>query len=181
MKPKVYIETSIPSYLTAWHNRDIVVAGNQKTTKEWWEKRNNFDLFISTFVLEEASAGDIEAAKARLAILADISEIEITEEVEIIAKRLLSHASLPSKAKIDALHIATATIGGMDYLLTWNCTHIANPAFRAKIESVIRFFDYEPPVIWARKEINCTFRRSDLCQIWLIRLNEYAVIVDYFE
>ena len=79
--------------------------------------------------------------------------IEITEEVAIIAEKLLSEASLPSKARIDALHIATATIGGMDYLLTWNCAHIANPAFRFKIESVIRSFGYEPPIICTPLEL----------------------------
>jgi predicted nucleic acid-binding protein len=153
LKPKVYLETSIPSYLTAWRSRDIVVAGNQETTKDWWERRNDFDLFISTFVLKEVSAGDPEAAKLRLQALNEISEIEITEEVEVIAERLLSHALLPSKAKVDALHIATATIGGMDYLLTWNCAHIANPAFRMKIESVIHSFCYELPIICTPQEL----------------------------
>jgi hypothetical protein len=86
LKPKVYLETSIPSYLTAWRSRDIVVAGNQETTKDWWERRNDFDLFISTFVLKEVSAGDPEAAKLRLQALNEIPEIEITEEVEVIAE-----------------------------------------------------------------------------------------------
>jgi predicted nucleic acid-binding protein len=153
LKPKVYIETSIPSYLTAWRSRDIVVAGNQETTKDWWERRHHFDLFISTFVLEEASVGDPEAAKLRLQVLNEIPEIEITEEVEVLAGQLLSLASLPSKAKVDALHIATATIGGMDYLLTWNCAHIANPAFRFKFETVVHSFGYELPIICTPQEL----------------------------
>jgi hypothetical protein len=142
LKPKVYIETSIPSYLTAWRSRDIVIAGNQETTKDWWTRRGDFELFISVFVLDEVSAGDTEAAKLRIQALEGIPEIEITEEVDMIAERLLSHASLPPKAKVDALHIAAATIGGMDYLLTWNCTHIANPVLRVKIESVIRAMNH---------------------------------------
>ena len=153
MKPKVYIETSIPSYLTAWRSRDIVIAGNQETTKELWGRRDDFELFISIFVLEEVSAGDAKAAKLRLATLENIPEIEITEKVEAIAERLLSQALLPEKAKLDALHIATATIGGMDYLLTWNCAHIANPSLRVKIESVIRSFGYEPPIICTPLEL----------------------------
>jgi hypothetical protein len=153
LKPKVYIETSIPSYLTAWRSRDIVIAGNQETTKDFWFRRSDFELFVSTFVLEEVSAGDHEAAKLRLSTLVDIPEIEITSEVEDIAERLLSQALLPEKAKIDALHIATATIGGMDYLLTWNCAHIANPSIRLKIESVIRSFGYEPPIICTPLEL----------------------------
>jgi len=153
LKPKVYIETSVPSYLTAWRSRDLVVAGNQETTREWWERRNDFELYISEFVLQEASNGDTQAAKDRLKSLDGIPEIEITEEVAAVAERLLLEASLPSKARVDALHIATAAIGGMDYLLTWNCAHIANPAFRFKIESVIRSFGYEPPIICTPLEL----------------------------
>lgn len=153
MKPKVYIETSIPSYLTAWRSRDLVVAGNQETTREWWDRRNDFELYISEFVLQEVSNGDPRAAAHRLKALEDIPEIEITEQVAVIAEKLLGEAALPSKARVDALHIATAAIGGMDYLLTWNCTHIANPAFRFKIETVIRSFGYEPPIICTPQEL----------------------------
>ncbi|MEN8220287.1 MAG: type II toxin-antitoxin system VapC family toxin [Pseudomonadota bacterium] len=110
-------------------------------------------MFISVFVQNEVSAGDTEAAKLRMQALEGIPEIEINEEVNLIAERLLSQASLPLKAKIDALHIAAATIGGMDYLLTWNCTHIANPVLREKIESVIRSFGYKPPVICTPQEL----------------------------
>jgi len=153
LKPKVYIETSIPSYLTAWRSRDIVTVGNQETTKEWWARREDFDLYVSVFVLEEVAAGDKEASELRVHALDGIPEIEITEQVEIIAEHLIAEASLPSKAYVDALHIATATLGGMDYLLTWNCAHIANPAFRWKIEAVIRSFGIEPPVICTPQEL----------------------------
>ena len=153
LKPKVYVETSIPSYLTAWRSRDIVIAGNQETTKEWWDRRDDFELFISEFVLVEVASGAPEAAERRLAVLNGIPEIEITAEVELIAQRLLSQASLPSRARVDALHIASAAMGGMDYLLTWNCAHIANPAFRGRIETVIRSFGYEPPIICTPLEL----------------------------
>ncbi len=153
LKPKVYVETSIPSYLTAWRSRDIVIAGNQETTKEWWDRRDDFELFISEFVLVEVASGTPEAAERRLAVLNGIPEIEITAEVELIAQRLLSQASLPSRARVDALHIASAAMGGMDYLLTWNCAHIANPAFRGRIETVIRSFGYEPPIICTPLEL----------------------------
>ncbi|MBZ4193832.1 MAG: type II toxin-antitoxin system VapC family toxin [Candidatus Contendobacter sp.] len=152
-KPKVYIETSVISYLTAWRSRDLVIAGNQETTKEWWDRRNDFDLFISVFVMEEVSGGDFKAATERLKALEGIPEIEIADQVVIIAEKLLNEASLPSKARVDALHIATAAFGGMDYLLTWNCTHIANPAFRFKIEAVIRSLGYEPPIICTPQEL----------------------------
>lgn len=86
-------------------------------------------------------------------MLNGIPEIEITAEIELIAQRLLSHASLPSSARVAALHIAIAAIGGMDYLLTWNCAHIANPAFRSRIENVIRSFGYDPPIICTPLEL----------------------------
>jgi hypothetical protein len=153
MKPKVYIETSVLSYLAARPSRDAIVAGNQATTRAWWERRTDFDLYISVFVLEESRIGDPRAAEARLQAISGVPEIEINSEVALIAEGLLSQASLPAKARLDALHIAAATLGGMDYLLTWTCTHIANPAFRPKIEALIRTFGYEPPVICTPQEL----------------------------
>jgi hypothetical protein len=153
MKPKVYIETSVLSYLTARPSRDAIVAGNQATTLGWWQRRADFDLYISVFVLEESRMGDPLAVEARLLAIAGVPEIAITSDVAMIADGLLSQASLPAKARLDALHIAAATLGGMDYLLTWNCTHIANPAFRPKIEALIRGFGYEPPVICTPQEL----------------------------
>ena len=152
-RPKVYVETSVVSYLTAWRSRDIVIAGNQETTREWWDRRGDFQLFISQFVVEEASAGAPEAASRRLDALTGLPLIDIGAEVEAIAGGLRPRASLPAKARLDALHIAVATLGGMDYLLTWNCTHIANPAFRPRIEAVLRSFGYEPPVICTPLEL----------------------------
>ncbi len=153
MKSKVYVETSVISYLTAWRSRDIVVAGNQETTREWWDRRNDFELFVSRFVLEEAAAGDPGAARQRLNALDGIPELEITDRVEHMAETLLNQSILPLTAKLDALHIAIAAIGGMDYLLTWNCAHIANPALRHSIHLTIQSFGYEPPIICTPLEL----------------------------
>jgi len=153
LKPKVYIETTVIGYLTTWRSRDLIVAGNQESTKEWWDRRHDFDLYVSRFVVQESSEGDPTAASERLEKLEGIAEIDITEQVEAIADRLLSDAQLPEKAYLDALHIAVASLGGMDYLLTWNLRHIANPAFRPKIEAVIRSFGYEPPTICTPQEL----------------------------
>jgi len=151
MKPKVYIETSIPSYLTAWRSRDLIVAANQEITKEWWDSREQFDLYISALVIQEAGAGNPEAAQKRLDQLDDIPELNITEEVERFAEVLIQKVPLPEKARIDALHIAVAALSGMDYLLTWNCTHIANAILRPKLEAICREFGYEPPTICTHK------------------------------
>lgn len=153
MKPKVYIETSIPSYLTAWHSRDLIVAANQEITKQWWDSREQFDLYISALVIQEAGAGNPTAAQKRLEQLDGIPELNITEEVESFAEILIQKVPLPEKARIDALHIAVAALSGMDYLLTWNCTHIANAILRPKLEAICREFGYEPPTICTPQEL----------------------------
>jgi hypothetical protein len=153
LKPKLYLETTIPSYLTARASRDVVTAGNQITTKEFWNRRGDFELFISQFVLDEVSTGDPAAVHDRLAALDGISELGITGKIYELASRLLLETALPAKARVDSLHIATAAWHGMDYLLTWNCTHIANAATRPKIEGVIRSFGFLPPVICTPQEL----------------------------
>ena len=154
MKPKIYIETSIPSYLTAKPSSDVRVTANREVTLEWWEvRRSDFELYISEFVIAEISRGDPEAAKRRLEAIADISELEATEEVRVLGKALILEGPIPPKAEIDAYHIAIAAVNGMDYLLTWNCTHIANAVMRAKIEMVCRRYGYEPPVICTPQEL----------------------------
>src|SRR5438874_4153137 len=148
MKPRVYLETTIVSYLTAWPSRDLVMAANQETTREWWTNcKEGFDLYVSETVIKEASAGDSAAASRRLEVLTPIPRLDITGEVEALAKALVAGVPLPARAQTDALHIAVAAVNGMNYLLTWNCAHIANAAMRPEIEAVCRAAGYEPPVI----------------------------------
>lgn len=154
MKPKVYIETSIPSYLTARLSNDLRVAANQNTTIEWWENRRPcFDLFISEFVATEAILGDSEVAEKRLETIADLPKLSITDAVKTLAKSLISEGAIPPKAEIDAYHIAVAAVNGVEYLLTWNCTHIANAIMRPKIEEVCRQQGFEPPIICTPQEL----------------------------
>ncbi len=154
MKPKVYIETSIPSYLTSSFSNDLRVAANQNTTIEWWEtRRPSFDLFISEFVAAEAILGNFEAAQKRLEIIADLPKLAVTEAVRTLAKALISDGPIPPKAEIDAYHIAVAAVNGVEYLLTWNCAHIANAIMRPKIEEVCRQQGFEPPIICTPQEL----------------------------
>ena len=154
MKSRVYIETSIPSYLTARRSRDLITAANQELTQEWWETRkDDFDFVISEFVLREAAAGDPNAAQNRLAAIAGIPELDITDEVGQLAQILMEKVPLPEKAQLDAFHIAVATIHGIDYLLTWNCTHINNAELRPRIEALCRLQGYEPPIICTPQEL----------------------------
>jgi hypothetical protein len=143
MQPKAYLETTIASYLTARPSRDLIMAANQQMTHDWWhDHRWNFELYVSQFVIEEASAGDPEAATRRLAVLTDLAQLDVTDAVQELAQALLTHVPLPANAQVDALHIAVATVHGMDYLVTWNCTHIANATLRHRIEAICRAEGY---------------------------------------
>ena len=154
MKPTVYVETSIVSYLTSRPSNDIRVAASQNMTIEWWETRRSiFDLFVSEFVVAEASLGHPDAASRRMVAISGIPELEATEEVRTLGKALIAEGSLPPKAEIDAYHIAVSTVHGIEYLLTWNCTHIANAIMRPKIENLCRKYGYEPPIICTPQEL----------------------------
>ena len=114
MKPRVYLETTIPSYLTARPSRDLVTAGRQQITREWWEtRREDFDRFVSQFVIDEAGAGDPDAASRRLEVLADVPLLDPSDAVEPLAAALMERVPLPAKAATDSLHIAVATVHGM--------------------------------------------------------------------
>ena len=124
---KVYIETSIVSYAAAWPSRDIETAASQQQARDWWAtERSKFDLITSQLTLDEASAGDAVAAADRLKMLEGLPLVEINSETEALAERLLTAHTMPLKAAADALHVAAAAFGGVKYLLTLNCKHIAN-------------------------------------------------------
>lgn len=146
-KSTVYLETSIVSYLTALGSRDLVRAAHQELTRSWWESRDNYALFASQLVIDEASAGDLTAANRRLEALSGIPLVGLTEEVTMLAMRLVRDGGVPAKAQVDAFHMASATAHGIDYLLTWNCKHIANASLRGKIESICKAAGYQPSTI----------------------------------
>lgn len=123
----VYIETTIPCYLTAAPSRDVVVAGHQQVTHAWWQTaKDRFDLFVSEVVLREVRAGNPEFAARRLDVLAAIPILPLNQEIRELADWYRTELRLPEKAAVDALHIALAVFYEMDYLVTWNCAHIAN-------------------------------------------------------
>lgn len=154
MKPKVYLETSVISYLTSRPNRDLIVAANQQITQEWWHtRRQYFDLFVSQLVTQEASSGDQALAQQRLQALQGIPVLELSEDALTLAEALVTKGPLPPKAAEDALHLAVATVNGMDYLLTWNFKHLANATIRFQIERACRLNGYEPPIICAPLEL----------------------------
>lgn len=154
MKPTVYVETTVPSYLTAWPSRDLVRAAHQQITREWWNHRDEFDLYLSRLVVQECEGGDAQAASDRIAALKGIPLLAQGPEVSALAESLMRDVPLPEKAAADSLHIATAAVHRMKYLLTWNCAHIANVVLRRKIEAVCRAAGFEPPLICTPEELS---------------------------
>ena len=148
MLPKVYVETSVISYLTAWPSTDVRVLAKQAATKEWWAtSRERFELFASGLVIDEASEGDKDAAEERLDVLATIALLDGNSEVDDLAVALLSRNAVPTVAADDATHIAIATVHQMDYLVTWNFRHINNATKISDIEAVCRSLGYQCPRI----------------------------------
>ncbi|NKC15406.1 MAG: DNA-binding protein [Gammaproteobacteria bacterium] len=154
MKPKVYIETTVVSYLTAWPSRDVVIAGYQQTTRDWWtDASERFELVVSELVITEASDGDATAASDRLDALRGITLLDATEQAAELAQHLIESGAIPEKAAEDAGHIAIAVTNGVEYLVTWNCRHIANATMRSQIDKACRNAGYEPTVICTPDEL----------------------------
>ena len=154
MKSKLYLETTIPSYLTSWPSRDLIIAGHQQITKDWWKKRKRtFDLYISQLVVDEAKAGNDEAARERLKAISGLPLLDITDEGERLAIRLVTSGVVPVKAATDAAHIAIATVHGMEYLMTWNCVHLANATIAKAVARICRQEGFEGPVICTPEEL----------------------------
>ncbi len=154
MKSKLYIETSIISYLTARPSRDTFVLANQMLAKEWWnEYRNRFQTFVSELVINEIARGDEGMARLRLHAVRDIPLIDMTDEAYDLAREILRRKILPEKAAVDVSHISISSVHEMEYLLTLNCRHIANVFIYRRVREVCKDFGYEPPEICTLQEI----------------------------
>ncbi len=154
--PTVYIETSIVGYLTARSKDAIVFQARQQLTRRWWDRfRADYDLFISQLVLDEAAAGDPTAAQERLQLLQGMPLLDILNpDVATLARGLLDKHLLPDKAAADAYHVAVAAAYRIDYLLTWNCKHIANATLLPRVYRSIREAGFEPPLIVTPEEFS---------------------------
>lgn len=151
---RVYIETTFVSYLTARPHRDVVIAGHQQTTHEWWAtRRKSYELCTSQLVLQEAADGDPQAAQDRIAVLKEMIFLEASPIALALASELLRVGALPAKASADALHIGIAASQGIRYLLTWNCRHLANATMRPLIESVCAHKQLRAPIICTPEEL----------------------------
>lgn len=154
MKPRVYVETSVISYLTARPSRDLVMAAHQEVTREWWQnQRGAFELYYSEAVRNEAAMGSEDAAALRLQALADLRLLEIPSQAFELSKALVIATALPAKAQVDALHIAIAAYEKMDFVLTWNFKHIANAQSALKVREVCATFGLQCPVLCSPLEL----------------------------
>ncbi len=154
MKPKVYLETSFIGYLTMRPQRDPKVVVHQEITTEWWERRrSDFELFTSEVVVAEAERGDESAVHERRVILRETQRLSASPAAELLVPELLAATGLPPRVFADMAHVALATVHGMQYLLTWNCRHIANATIQRAIVKACRERGYEPPVICTPEEL----------------------------
>lgn len=152
MKQKIYIETSVVSYLVSKPSKNIITASHQVITQDFWDILDNLEVYISDLVIQEAAAGDKIQAQKRLNALAGISLLEIDDDTKKIAKSLLKGRAIPTKYPEDALHIAVATLNGIDVIVTWNFKHINNPFTRKIIRQVIEENGFVCPEICSPDE-----------------------------
>lgn len=154
MSESAYIDTSILGYLTARATKNLIIAANIEITRDWWEsRRNDFALYISQVVLDEVAKGDAQIAIKRLELIQNLPLLELNQDVKNLAAQFLLKSNLPPKASDDATHIAIATVYGLDYLLTWNCKHIANAQIQKKLSKISTEFGYELPIICTPYEL----------------------------
>lgn len=150
----VYIETSVISYLRQRPSTQVVMAAHQILTHRWWDnERIKYELVVSQYVIDEASAGDPILAADRLLALDGIPLLANAPEIAQIANEIMSRAILPAKAQVDALHIAAAAHHRIQYLLTWNCKHIANAKMLPRIHQVLKDFGVPIPIICTPEEL----------------------------
>ena len=154
IKPTVYVETTVISYLTARKSQDPIVAGHQQTTQDWWKTcHNRFELVASRLVLQEASRGNPEAAQKRLRILNTLTLLEVNESTGALAQELVNAGAIPEEAVEDALHIAIAVTNRIQYLATWNYRHIANATKQQPITRICQRAGYQPLVICTPEQL----------------------------
>ncbi len=154
MSETIYIETSILGYLTARSTDNLILAANIKVTQDWWNTcRSLFTLYSSEIVQDEAARGDTEIADQRLNLLQSLMFLDLTEEAVDLAQEFLKQSNLPPKASNDTLHMALATVYGLNYLLTWNCKHMANAQIQRKLSQISSELGYELPVICTPYEL----------------------------
>jgi hypothetical protein len=149
----VYLETTFISYLVARPSRDVIVAG-QQTTQDWWaNRRSQFECSVSQVVIDEASLGDPAEVQKRLAVINDLPTLEVTEDAKALTKAIMAAGMLPPHAFPDAAHVAVSAVHAIDYLLTWNCKHLANAQIARRIAVVCEKLGHRMSIICTPEEL----------------------------
>jgi hypothetical protein len=147
-KRKVYIETTIPSLITARLSGDIGILFRQQKATEFWEnERQKYDLYVSLYVIEECAKGDKEAARRRLELIKDIPQIPKTKETDKLAEEYFKFLQIPSRAKTDCSHLAICVANKIDFLLSWNLTHLGDIAYQKVLEYNIKHDLWTPGLL----------------------------------
>ncbi|HKI37522.1 MAG TPA: type II toxin-antitoxin system VapC family toxin [Gemmataceae bacterium] len=150
----VYLETTFISYLVARPSRDLLVAAHQQATQEWWaNRRSEFENCVSQVVIDESSVGDPAEVQKRLAIIAGVPALAVTEPAESLTRAIMAAGILPPHAFPDAAHVAVAAVHAVDYLLTWNCKHLANAQIARRIAVVCEKLGHRMPMICTPEEL----------------------------
>ena len=154
MRSSVYIETTIISYLTSKPSRDLIIAAHQRITDEWWaDVRPQVDCYISPFLIDEASRGDPVYAQKRLDEVVAFAMLEVNEQIEDLAQQYFAVLQIPEKAKIDAFHLAVAAWHKMDYVLSWNCKHIASGRVQKTLQEINIRLGVHTPIVCTPEEL----------------------------
>lgn len=153
MKQRIYIETSVISYLTARPSTDAVLIARQDASRRLWNQRDQFELLVSDVVVAEISQGDPTARSLREDVLHQITLLSMPSGAQALAEQLLAHGAFPDKARIDALHIAIAVLSNVDIIASWNFRHIASVWARRKIEHAMHALSLPLPAIVTPEEI----------------------------
>ena len=150
----LYIESTVISYYTARRRRDLIAAAHQEITLDWWEKALPlFEPFVSQIVYDEISRGDPEAAQQRMSVIQSFKVLEMMPEVVSLAGIYYEALEIPEKARNDSFHLALAVHHGVDFLVTWNCTHIAAGRVRGIVEALNDERGYQTPIICTPEEL----------------------------
>jgi predicted nucleic acid-binding protein len=151
---RIYIESTIPSYVVARPARDLLQAARQQLTKDWWDlKREKHELFTSQVVLDEIAFGEKAMAQLRLELLQGVPLLPVTDDVKDFARKVQTSGLLPATADRDATHIALASAYEMDILLSWNCRHIANAMIQARLRRLADDAGFTLPVLCTPEEL----------------------------
>jgi len=154
VKKRIYLETTVVSYLAAKPSRDIIVAGHQDATRELWpELSAKYETYISALVFEEAKKGDPDQAQIRLAAISSFPMLDIDDEARLLAEKIVGRRAVPAEYPEDALHIAVAAVNGIEVIITWNFAHLNNPFTRKKVRQIVEGEGFECPEICSPEEL----------------------------